>query len=145
MTQRTALIAAAALTAFVLVLVGGLAGRLRQAPPQAQAQEQAQPQSWKQTQVQGDAPSDQAAPSYGVSPGIAGTIALNVAPGATLARVPEAVSFQGTAAYEVQLDRGTVYVDANSGQVLYNGAAVSGHGMHEGEEGEEHESAEHDD
>jgi hypothetical protein len=46
----------------------------------------------------------------------------------------------------VLLDRGTVYVDAQSGQILYNGAVISavasGGGEHEGgeHEGGEHES-----
>ena len=51
----------------------------------------------------------------------------------------------GIVAYEVVLDRGTVYVDANSGQILYNGAAVavaSGGGEHH--EGGEHAGGEHE-
>jgi hypothetical protein len=32
------------------------------------------------------------------------------------------VDFQGTIAYEVRLNWGNVYVAANSGQILYNGA-----------------------
>jgi len=38
-----------------------------------------------------------------------------------LLATPELVSFQGTVAYEVHLDRGLVYVDATTGNVLYNG------------------------
>jgi hypothetical protein len=60
--------------------------------------------------------------------------------GAILTGAPDLVSFQGVVAYEVLLDRGTVYVEANSGQILYNGAAVavtSGGGEHH--EGSEHE------
>ena len=34
------------------------------------------------------------------------------------------VNFQGARAYEVRLDGGTVYIDANRGQVLYNDAAA---------------------
>lgn len=50
--------------------------------------------------------------------------AVNAVPGAALLREPELVIFQGALAYEISLDRGLVYVDANTGQILYNGAAV---------------------
>jgi uncharacterized membrane protein YkoI len=74
-------------------------------------------------------------PTYAISPETAAAIALGAAPGTTLSRVPELVSFQGMVAYDVLLDRGTVYVDATSGQILYNGAAVAvasgGGGGHE--------------
>lgn len=58
---------------------------------------------------------------YAVSPEQAAAIALRVAPGASLTGQPGLVSFQGTDAYEVQFDSGMIYVDANSGKVLYNG------------------------
>lgn len=61
---------------------------------------------------------------YAISPQTAGAIALAAAPGANLMATPELVSFQGAVAYEVRLDRGNVYVDANTGNVLYNGAAA---------------------
>jgi uncharacterized membrane protein YkoI len=60
-----------------------------------------------------------------IAPEIAAQIALIVAPGSALAQAPGLVNFQGTAAYEVILSSGTVYVDAKSGQVLYNGAMLS--------------------
>jgi uncharacterized membrane protein YkoI len=84
-------------------------------------------------------PAPPAAPTYAVSPDIAAAIALGAVPGATLSHAPDLVSFQGLVAYEVVLDRGTIYVDANSGQVLYNGAtiaAATGGGGHHHEEGE---------
>ena len=66
-----------------------------------------------------------AAPAFAVSADQAAGIALGVAaPGANLTKTPELVSFQGTPAYEVILDKGTVYVDAQSGAVLANGAAA---------------------
>jgi hypothetical protein len=43
---------------------------------------------------------------------------MSIAPGASLLATPELVDFQSRAAYEVRLDRGVVYVDANSGEVL---------------------------
>ncbi|MGE5618111.1 MAG: PepSY domain-containing protein [Sphingomonadaceae bacterium] len=63
-----------------------------------------------------------AAPPYPVSADAAASTALSVAPGARVQGTPELISFQGAVAYEVVLDRGTVYVDATTGRVLYNGA-----------------------
>jgi uncharacterized membrane protein YkoI len=62
------------------------------------------------------------AASYAVSAERAQSIALEAAPGATLTKPAELVRYQGTPAYEVVLDRGTVYVDAQSATVLANGA-----------------------
>ena len=62
------------------------------------------------------------AASYAVSAEQAQSIALEAAPGAALTKPPELVRYQGTPAYEVVLDRGTVYVDAQSAAVLANGA-----------------------
>jgi hypothetical protein len=44
--------------------------------------------------------------------------ALSLVPGAQLLNTPELVNFEGTPAYEVVLDAGTVYVDAASGQPI---------------------------
>lgn len=62
------------------------------------------------------------APQYAVSPERGIELALAAAPGSTLARPVEVVNFQGVAAYELQLDRGIIYVDAMTGRILYNGA-----------------------
>jgi len=129
----------------------------QQAATQHEAAAQPRVQAQPRTQIQAPpaptaaptppAPPAPPAPTYAISPDMAATIALNAAPGATLTRQPELVDFQGTAAYEVSLDRGMVYVDANSGQVLYNGAAtVAASGGHSGEHaGGEHAGGEHDD
>lgn len=86
------------------------------------------------------------ASAYPISSDVAITIALNAAQGAQLARAPELVRFEGRVAYEVTMDRGKVYVDAISGQVLANTAATfsappaqapTSSGSHEGEH-EEH-------
>ncbi len=178
MKQRHAFILATALTAFVLVLIGGVVARAAQpaapaaapatatlaADPTAdsaaqaalqqreaayqelikQANERLQ-QAYQQLHQQASQPQSQtqavpATPVYAVSPNLAAAIALNVAPGARLTRVPALVNFQGLAAYEVKLDRGGVYVDANNGKVLYNGAAFQAVGTNGGEhEGGEHE------
>lgn len=65
------------------------------------------------------------APDYAVSAGEASTIALNAAPDARLVQLPELVNFEGNIAYEVLLDQGTAYVDAESGAVLYSSVKVS--------------------
>lgn len=61
------------------------------------------------------------APSVALSPARAIWIAMNAAPGSALIKEPELVLFQGVLAYEVVLDQGTLYIDANTGQILYNG------------------------
>jgi len=63
-------------------------------------------------------------PAY-LSPDRAAQLAMVVAPGASVTRLPELVNFQGAAAYEVVLDAGTVYVDAVNGQVLFSGVAAA--------------------
>lgn len=94
-----------------------------------------------------------------IAPEIAAQIALIVAPGSALAQAPGLVNFQGIAAYEVILSSGTVYIDAQSGQVLHNGTAVSvaqggggggGGGVgydddDDDEHDDEHDEEEHDD
>ena len=90
------------------------------------------------------APSKQ--PSYAVSPQSAEDLAVRAAPGSSLMSTPTLVNFQGTAAYEVLLDNGPVYIDANTGAVLYNGAAspaVSNPQPSSGE-GERGEDGEHE-
>jgi len=196
MTQRNAILTAAVLASFVLVLIGGVVARVTQASaaaeaaptatipiqttatldPAAQAliaqreaqyqqalqqanaqlqqayqqqqeltaqlaqqqqaqQAQSQPQAQTQSQTQ--------ATGYAVSPDLAASIALGAAPGGTVIRMPELVDFQGTVAYEVILDHGKVYVDANNGNVLYNGAVpVASAAGGQGDDGNEHEDHE---
>jgi uncharacterized membrane protein YkoI len=78
----------------------------------------------EQAKVAADAASAGAATAatFAVSAERAQSIALEAAPGATLTKPAELVRYQGTPAYEVVLDRGTVYVDAQSATVLANGA-----------------------
>ncbi len=83
-----------------------------------------------------------------ISADAAAQAALNLAQGAQLLSTPELVNFQGTLAYEVALDAGTVYIDAASGQPLYaisardrNRQSVESHDEHD--EHEEHEEHEH--
>jgi len=136
MGQRIAFVIAAGMAAFTAVLVGallsyvvlkgptGAAASLPQQPAAAPApniggtQGDTQPQQ-PQDQQQGG--SDNST-GYPVSPDQAANIAQNVAPGATLLQQPRLVNVSGTIAYEVKLSQGLVYVDATTGQVLYNGA-----------------------
>ncbi len=62
--------------------------------------------------------SNSTTPQYAVSAAQAAQIALNAVPNAQLLGDPQLVNISGNIAYEVPLDQGRVYVDANSGQVL---------------------------
>jgi len=177
MTQRTALILSAVLTAFVLVLGGGLVARVSQPMAPAQAapvasaptapaptatidvnaqveqllqQREAQyrqlidaaNQRLQQAnqQLAASAPAARPArsaalaapaapaaqPTASLSAEAARNIAIDASGGATMIREPELVLFEGKVAYEVGLTRGVVYVDANDGTVLFNGAHGGG-------------------
>lgn len=168
MKQRNALIAAAGFTAFVLVVIGGLAGRLSSASatvpsptvdPALMAQIQDREaayqnlvqqandrlqQAYEQLgQVQKQAQSAQMTTTYPVSPDLAAGLALSLAPGAKLTSVPALVDFQGTVAYEVILDRGSMYIDATTGRLLYDGMAPIMNSV--GTFGDEYEGGEYDD
>ncbi|GAB4114572.1 MAG: PepSY domain-containing protein [Roseiflexaceae bacterium] len=173
MNQRTMLAIAAGVTAFVLVIVGGLATRLSQNPTPpvaevaatdtalptldpateqlirereaayqraldeanaklaeanariAQANQQAEQAVVAAPTALPVAPAAAAdpAPTYAVSLIQARDLALSTVPGATLSRDPELVNYQGIPAYEVVLNSGTLYIDAQTAAVLFNGAA----------------------
>lgn len=122
MTQKALIALSAALTAFLLALVVGVASS--QSPrPEATAIESAAASPPAEA-----TPSPSPAPSASnaerpISAAQATALALRAAHGVYPKRQAELVDFQGAVAYEVTLDRGTVYVDAGSGQVLHNGAA----------------------
>lgn len=61
--------------------------------------------------------------AYAILPDQAAAIASKVA-GQVVQATPRLVNYNGTAAYEVVFKNGNVYVDANSGSILYNGAVV---------------------
>ncbi len=147
--NRTALLISAVITAFVLVLTGGIVARMAAAPAAA-AQEQA-----VSLPVQG--PVEAAAPAVdtvvveAAAPAVvneidaqtAARLALAYARGAKLLRWPELVDLQGVRAYEVVLDQGTIYLDAATGTMLYDGrptttTAQAGNG----EAHEQHEASE---
>lgn len=66
------------------------------------------------TQLQPAQPSSLAA----LSAAQATALAKQDAPNAILQATPELINYNGTAAYEVLLDSGTIYVDANFGAIL---------------------------
>ncbi len=56
-----------------------------------------------------------------ISPEVAGQLAQNVADaGQKLIKPPELVDFQGKTAYEALFDKGSIYVDAQDGTILFN-------------------------
>jgi uncharacterized membrane protein YkoI len=148
MSQKTMIALAASLTAFVLVIAGGVFARLSGAGAASEPVAAVSPavgDLWNQREaayqslidqanqrllaaepsptastVSAAADSDQALAAY-LSPAEAATLALIAAPGAGLTAQPELVAFQGIPAYEVSTTFGMVYVDATTGSVLYNG------------------------
>jgi hypothetical protein len=76
---------------------------------------------------------------YPISPELAAALALSVAPNTYLVRPPVLVLYGGVVAYEVTLNTGRVYVDANSGAILWNGAlrVISGGSGFNGGENEQ--------
>ena len=143
MIRKNALLMAAALTAFVLVLIGGIAGKLSSVASAAEGQPsspsatvdeaalaavmQEREGAYRQLIDQAnlllaetaEAP---AAPTYPVSADTAVAIVLTTVRGGELQQPPELVDYMGAAAYEVSLVQGLVYVDANTGKILANGA-----------------------
>lgn len=141
MKQSTGLIIAAGVTALVMACAGTAAfgfaavravdrassGRTQQEQQTQQAQPAqpagpsvqmdqgpAQPAQTQQTQQ-----TQQAQPNVRLSTDQAVSIAMRMARGATLLETPQVVSLRGgVQAYEVKLDVGTLYIDANTGRLL---------------------------
>jgi uncharacterized membrane protein YkoI len=183
MTQKTAFVLSAILTAFVLVVGGGVIARVSQAdavpaqaavapvPPvpavaaqtadvmaQAQAllqqrdaeyrklidqanqrlaamnQQQAAAQAAQAVPAaqpaapQPPASAPVAAPQIAISSEAALFTAVAAANNATMIRTPELVRFEGKVAYEIGFTKGVVYIDANTGAVLFNGTQGRGGG-----------------
>jgi hypothetical protein len=150
MKHRTALIVSAGVTAFVLVVMGAVAGlaasgaRAQEATQQAtldpaiEAQLQAREADYQAMLAEANTrledayakieelqaqqpPAESDTQVYPISPDLAVGLVLNEYPGATLLRWPELVDFQGTVAYEIVLDRGKVYLGATNGAILWTG------------------------
>lgn len=156
MTQKMAYLIAAGVTAFVLVIGGAVAAQAAglwsntTTPAAAGTAAPLAVQPEQPAQAQTNVEAAPAAATYPVSAELAAVIAGNLAPGAKLVKPAEVVDYQGTAAYEVTLDQGLVYVDVQTGQVV--GSTVQpvmsanwGFGRGEGgeHEGGEHEGGEH--
>jgi len=159
MGQRTSFILAAVLTGFLLVALGGVAGRVvdagaapavaATAAPTAEliSVMQQRDAAYRQLIAEANARLQQlgsaaAAPvTYPITSAKALLIATSAA-GGSLVRLPELVNVQGTVAYEVVLTSGTFYVDATTGRILTNNTPAvvtvvrssgGGHEEHEGE------------
>jgi hypothetical protein len=138
MAQRLALVATAGVAAFVVVVLGALLTYVFLHGTAGTPAFAAQPGATQPDSLQAPAPNfggqpqgnsqapqtggSQQPTGYAISADDAANIALSNAPGASLVQQPRLVNMNGTVAYEVALDRGFVYVDASSGQVLFNGA-----------------------
>jgi uncharacterized membrane protein YkoI len=72
----------------------------------------------------GESTPESSSSQYPVSEEMAKSIAFQVAKDYPLSD-PELVNYNGTVAYEVKFKNGTIYVDATSGQILFNGLSVS--------------------
>jgi hypothetical protein len=175
MNQKFTLILSVSLTAFVLVVGGAMIGQAAQPDTvtltpdvmeiqnmyaQREAEYQARLEeanaALAEAYAQQTAPignSDQpqfeaAAPVPAtISPQDALMVAAITAPNARLLRLPELVNYQGVVAYEITLDVGVMYVDANTGTLLYDGTAqpqisVQTRGFHDDDDhegGEDHD------
>ena len=147
MSQKTGLIIAVILTAFVLVIGGAIIGRTTRpekspavtavvqqpAVQQLMERESAYQDLARQanerlqqayTKLQAQAQAAATSPAMVFSAEQAANIAVQISPGAALLNDPELVNFQGVMAYKVSLNTGVVIIDANSGRVLYNGTKV---------------------
>jgi hypothetical protein len=144
MKQSSALILAAVVTAFVLVVVGGVTATLMQPAP---AQTAPVPPTAQPVPAEQSAPAEQAvtteqpAPAEPVSREQAIQAATEYVGGGTV-REAELEREDGRQVYEVKFANGSeVYVDAQSGQVVY--AELSSRPAHERNEDEEYDD--HDD
>lgn len=148
MTQKIAIWISIGLTAFILVGVGAVIGNVSQPASPAATEMIVEPtstepalssdmqvllereQAYQELIDEANRRLEEAyavqpnAPTYPITPEKAVEIALQAVPGATLLSPATLVNFEGVMAYEVILDRGTLYIDANTGEVLYNSAAA---------------------
>ena len=120
--QQTTLLISTALTAFLLIVLGGIIAVFTQqlavvANPTTTSV--IVPVSTNGAPVQG-ATAETGEFAVALSPEDAHRLARAQAPTTMLSSIPELVSFEGMIAYEVVFDQGKVYIDANNGHVLYN-------------------------
>lgn len=113
----------------------------------AQQREQALAQQIQQSQAAQPVAQNSQAVSYAISAEQAIALVSAQVPGARLIADPTLVDFEGRAAYEIALDRGMVYVDANNGSILYTAVQPAAgprgddddHDEHGDDDHEEHE------
>ena len=55
----------------------------------------------------------------------AATIALNASPSEIMIELPNLVNFQGVTAYKITLEHGMVYVNANTGEIIYTSVSTA--------------------
>jgi hypothetical protein len=130
MNQKFALVLAGILTAFFIVMVGSIVTLMIVPPLVAQpsppsSSVQAQPIQ-SQPSLSGQSNVAVSTLSTKIQSAQAVQIALGTLPRSTLVSPPELVSYQGIAAYEIKLDRATLYIDANTGKVLANSNTNTG-------------------
>lgn len=134
MGQRTSFILAAVLTGFLLVALGGVAGRVvgasaANSTPAPTAElvtaMQQREAAYRQLVAEANARLQQmnvaseSSANFPITPAQALVIVTSAAGGNPI-RMPELVSLQGTVAYEVVLTSGTFYIDATTGRILTN-------------------------
>ncbi|MGE5139892.1 MAG: PepSY domain-containing protein [Rudaea sp.] len=126
MTHRTALIVALSLTVFMVVLVASVSLATTQ---KVVAMDVSTPTA---TNTATAAPTNTSLPTATKPKPTIPSLAILLADQAAriaqkltghgkLDKTPELVNFRGKMAYEILFDNGSVYVDAFSGKVLYNG------------------------
>lgn len=148
MIHRKALMISIGVTAFVVVLAGGVytayasSGQNSQAEmtieellndPQVQAVLQEREAVYQQMLAEANQGQDlsslandgQFSDEDFIEAGLAVALGQNALGGGTLIRNPELVSVNGRPAYALVYDRGQVYVDAVNGAILYNSRAGS--------------------
>ena len=141
MKQRTAILLAIALTAFVVVLVGAITFSITSktvtmqvVEPEPVVVENLGGGVGQQIKAPAVLPTNTSAPTVAapstaqpklVSADRATRIALALYPGGKLQQPPELVNYKGKMAYEVVLSGGIVYVDAFTGKVLASVVAVA--------------------
>lgn len=147
MKTKTTLLISIALTTFILVVVTSVVTSVSAsskssaaAPDEAQVQQIIAEREAAYNQVLQEAndriaelqtqlesqpvveTSSESAPATVISAEEAQSIADGAVPaGSTLLKAPELVDFEGNTAYELSYSQGNVYVDANNGNVLFNG------------------------
>jgi len=103
--------------------IAQLEQQLSQADQQAASPSQTAAYAQARAAAAAPAPST-SAPVVALTPQQALALGLQQVPDSSALKMPELVDFQGKVAYEVVLNLGVLYLDANTGAVLYNGVSA---------------------